>query len=124
MTCAKFESVIGFHCSPVLLGIKPANLVSLVKDDAGSRQLLVGLDEIAGIRPETGVVFRDHDVPGFPGKTGQPFHLFPPVGRIFTGVGIASVNDNDIPMVFPHQGAERLYSLVKDVVHSTLFAQI
>lgn len=35
MTCAKFESVIGFHCSPVLLGIKPANLVSLVKDDAG-----------------------------------------------------------------------------------------
>ena len=96
----------------------------LVKDDAGSRQLLVGLDEIAGICPETGVVFRDHDVPGFPGKTGQPFHLFPPAGRILTGVGITSVNDNEIPMVFPHQGAERLYSLVKDVVHSTLFAQI
>ena len=36
MTCAKFESVLGFHCSPVLLGIKPANLVSLVKDEDGA----------------------------------------------------------------------------------------
>ena len=28
MTCEKFESVMGYHCSPVLMGMKPANLVS------------------------------------------------------------------------------------------------
>ena len=32
MTCAKFESVIGYHCSPVLMGMKPANLVSFSKE--------------------------------------------------------------------------------------------
>ena len=32
MTCAKFESVIGYHCSPVLMGMKPAYLVSLSKE--------------------------------------------------------------------------------------------
>lgn len=26
MTCEKFESVMGYHCSPVLMGMKPANL--------------------------------------------------------------------------------------------------
>ena len=32
MTCEKFESVIGYHCSPVLMGMKPANLVSFSKE--------------------------------------------------------------------------------------------
>lgn len=32
MTYAKFESVIGYHCSPVLMGMKPANLVSFSKE--------------------------------------------------------------------------------------------
>ena len=31
MTCEKFESIIGYHCSPVLMGMKPANLVSFSK---------------------------------------------------------------------------------------------
>ena len=32
MTCEKFESVMGYHCSPVLMGMKPANLVSFSKE--------------------------------------------------------------------------------------------
>nr|WP_294678659.1 DUF3793 family protein [uncultured Blautia sp.] len=32
MTCAKFETAIGYHCSPVLMGMKPANLVSFSKE--------------------------------------------------------------------------------------------
>lgn len=32
MTCEKFESVIGYHCSPVLMGLKPSNLVSFSKE--------------------------------------------------------------------------------------------
>ncbi|MCD7867297.1 MAG: DUF3793 family protein [Clostridiales bacterium] len=32
MTCEKFESVIGYHCSPVLMGQKPSNLVSFSKE--------------------------------------------------------------------------------------------
>lgn len=34
MTCEKFESVIAYHCSPVLVGLKPANLVSFSKEKA------------------------------------------------------------------------------------------
>lgn len=36
MTCEKFESVMGYHCSPVLMGMKPANLVSFSKENAGA----------------------------------------------------------------------------------------
>ena len=32
MTCKKFESVIAYHCSPVLMGMKPSNLVSFSKE--------------------------------------------------------------------------------------------
>lgn len=34
MTCEKFESVVGYHCSPVLMGLKPSNLVSFSKEKA------------------------------------------------------------------------------------------
>ena len=87
-------------------------------------QLAVGLDEITRVGPQSGMVGRDHYIPGFPGKTGQPFHLFPPRCGVFTGMGVASRKDDDIPMILLHEGAERLYSLVKDTGHSTLFAQI
>ena len=36
MTCEKFESVMGYHCSPVLMGMKPANLVSFPRKNAGT----------------------------------------------------------------------------------------
>ena len=36
MTCEKFESVMGYHCSPVLMGMKPANLVSFSKEKCRS----------------------------------------------------------------------------------------
>ena len=41
MTCAKFESVIGYHCSPVLMGMKPANLVSFSKEKMPELQEII-----------------------------------------------------------------------------------
>ena len=41
MTCEKFESVMGYHCSPVLMGMKPANLVSFSKEKMPARKLLL-----------------------------------------------------------------------------------
>ena len=32
MPFEKFESVLGYHCSPVLMGLKPSNLVSFSKE--------------------------------------------------------------------------------------------
>lgn len=32
MTREKFESIVGYHCSPVLMGLKPSNLVSFSKE--------------------------------------------------------------------------------------------
>lgn len=32
MNCQRFEEIISHHCSPVLMGEKPANLVSFSKE--------------------------------------------------------------------------------------------
>ena len=44
MTIEKFESIIGQHCSPVLMGIKPSNLVSIAREEAGNLSELLGMN--------------------------------------------------------------------------------
>ena len=36
MTCEKFESVIGYHCSPVLMGMKPESCFLFQGKNAGA----------------------------------------------------------------------------------------
>ena len=99
----------------------------LVKLNARSGKLLHGLDEVAGVCPQAGMVPGDHQVPGLSGEAGKPFHLFPAGSRIFAGMGIAAGKDNDIPVIFPHKGAKSLYAAIKDIFHTRnrmIFAQI
>lgn len=45
MTIEKFESIIGQHCSPVLMGIKPSNLVSISRDEADNLPELLEMND-------------------------------------------------------------------------------
>ena len=68
----------------------------LVEFDARTGKLPVGLDEIAAVRPEAGVVLRDDQVTGFAGKPAHPFDLFPPRCGIFAAMGIRPRNDDGV----------------------------
>ena len=64
--------------------------------DAGTGQLLIGLDEIAGIGPKSGVILGNDNVAGLAGETTHPLDLLPPRRRIFTAMGIGPRDDHGV----------------------------
>ena len=85
--------------------------------DAGPSELPDGLDEIARVGPEPGVVEGDDQVAGLAGETRHPFHLFPAVRRVFAPVGIAARQDDGVPPVFPHHFADGFHPPCIEIVH-------
>ena len=67
--------------------------------NAGSLELPVCLDEVAGIRPKTRVVHCYHNVTGLSGEPGKPGHLLPSGRNVLAPVRVRSGNDEDIPIV-------------------------
>ena len=92
----------------------------LVQLDSRPGQLFHRLDEIPRIRPQAGVIQGDAEVPCLAGETRHPLDLFPAPGRIFAGVRIASREDDGVPAILPHQGADGVHALGKDVFHGTI----
>ena len=74
-----------------------------------SGKLPVGLDKVARIGPEAGMVESNDHVSRLSGETGEPFDLFPARGGILAGVGIAPAENHGIPAALPHKRAQRLY---------------
>ena len=68
----------------------------LMEFDTGSGELSVGLDEIAGVGPQAGMVLRNDQVAGFAGETARPFDLFPSGCKILASMRIGAGNDHGI----------------------------
>ena len=62
--------------------------------DAGTGELLAGLDEEAAVGPEAGVVLGNDQVAGFAGEAAEPFDLFPTRCDVFAAVGIGGGDDH------------------------------
>ena len=92
----------------------------LVKLDARPVELLHGLDEIPRVGPQAGVVEGDAKVARLAREPGHPFDLFPPPGGIFAGMGVASGQNDGVPSLLQHQGANGLHTLRKDVFHGMI----
>ena len=92
----------------------------LMQLDSRPGQLFHRLDEIPRVRPQAGVVQGDAEIPRLAGETRHPLDLFPAPGRILAGVRIASREDDGVPAIFPHQGADGVHALGKDVFHGTI----
>ena len=70
-----------------------------------------GVDEVAGVGPEAGVVEGNDDVARLAGKAGEPLHAFPPFGGVFTSVGVAACEHHGIPAAAAHHRAKFFDSL-------------
>ena len=89
----------------------------LVEDDARAGELLLRLDEVAGVGPQAGVVQGDHDIARLAGEAGEPFHLLPALGGVFALVGIRAGDDHGVPALGAHQGAQEFDLVCNKVCH-------
>ena len=78
----------------------------LVEFHTGALELLHGLDEVAGICPQTCMVQGDHHVAGLAGEPGEPLHAFPALGGILAAVGVGPGDDHRIPSTAAHHRAQ------------------
>ena len=60
----------------------------LVKFHSGTRKLGVCLNEVAGVRPQAGMVCGYHHISAFAGETREPAHLLVALGRILAAMGV------------------------------------
>jgi len=89
----------------------------LVQLHSGAGELGAGLDKIAGVCPEAGMVEGHDHVSAFTGEAGKPPDLFPAFGRIFARVRVAAGEEHRIPAAAAHHRAQRFYPSRKTIVH-------
>ena len=88
--------------------------------DAGPAQLRDGLDEVARVGPEAGVIQGDDQVPGFAGESGQPLDLFPARREVFAGMRVRPGQDDGVPAPEAHHFAQGVHSFAIKIVHKSV----
>ena len=78
----------------------------LVQHHPAALQLFQGLDEIARIGPQPGMIGRHHNIAGLACKAAQPFDLFPPCSRVFAAMRVGARYDDRVPIALGHQPSQ------------------
>ena len=86
-------------------GILHAQLVQL---DARALQLLCGLDEVARVRPQPGMILRDADGAIGAGEAADEAALLPAGRSVLTVVRVGAGDDDGVPAFTLHDGAESM----------------